>query len=125
MRGVAHDYHLGPRIDVNRLAMDTARHIGAMRIVAHPPLIAVRPAGQCCVTSRGKLFGVTAPGDVVHHAGRYDLAAIAMTAISHQFAKPGEVTQGRIQTSTAAFDAQTVDGVVGVLLRLHRLPNAL
>ena len=55
VRGKARDDHFRSRIDVDRLAVDAARTVCPVGIVADPPLAAIGPAGKQLVAGFGEV----------------------------------------------------------------------
>ncbi len=123
MRGIAGDHHLGLRIDIDALAVNAPCHIGAVRIVAHPPLVPVRGAGQRGVAGGLEFFGIAAARDILDHRRRHDLAAVETAVIAHGLAEAGQIAQRGRQAAAAALGADAVDMIVRIFLRAHRRPD--
>jgi hypothetical protein len=95
-----------------------------MGIVAYPPLVAIGPARQRCVAGGGEFLRIAAVRDAIDDGLRYDPSTIKATAAAHELTKSGEVAQGRVEATPTTLDPEAVDGVVCVLLRTQRLPDA-
>src|SRR6266852_2470556 len=93
VRGVAHDHHLRLRIDIDRLAVDTARLERAVLIAGLPPHVAIGPAGQRLVAGLGKFLLVAALFDVGDRFRRDNLLTVEATLVADHFTEAGEVAQ--------------------------------
>src|SRR5262245_1912211 len=123
MRGVPGNDHLRPGIDVDRLAVNAPGHVGAMAIVAYPPLIAVGPAWQCQVAGGGEFLRIAAVRNIIDNTLRHDPATVEVTAPAHDLTKSGKIAKRGVEAAASTLDPEAINGVVRVLLRTHRLPD--
>ena len=86
--------HLSLWIDVDCLPVDAACHVSTMIVMAHPPLVTVRPAGQGRVCA---VFGELWLAAAHHYVGDYrcghDLLALPFSAKPHHLAEARHVTR--------------------------------
>ncbi len=125
VRGVARDHHLGLGIDVDALAVDAARHVGAVGVVGDPPLIAVGGARQGGVAGRLEFFGIAAARDVLDHLRGHDLAAVEAAVMCAWSRRSGRDLASVVERPPPPLSVpMRSDVIMRVFLRPHGLPDA-